>query len=45
MTPQVAKIIGMGVLRHRVAITYEVEAEEKTSETFIQKILDELPVP
>ena len=30
---------------HRVAITYEAEAEEKTSETIIQKIFDELPVP
>src|SRR5437016_13716327 len=30
------------VLRHRVAITYEAEAEEKTSETVIQKIFDEL---
>jgi len=29
--------------RHRVAITYEAEAEEKTSETVIQKIFDELP--
>ena len=28
-----------------VAITYEAEAEEKTSETIIQKIFDELPVP
>jgi hypothetical protein len=25
--------------------TYEAEAEEKTSETVIQKIFDELPVP
>jgi len=28
-----------------VAITYEAEAGEKTSETVIQKIFDELPVP
>ncbi len=27
------------------AITCEAEAEEKTSETVIQKIFDELPVP
>jgi MoxR-like ATPase len=45
VTPQDVKSIGMDVLRHRVAITYEAEAEEKTSETVIQKILDELPVP
>jgi hypothetical protein len=35
----------MDVLRHRVAITCEAEAGEKTSETVIQKIFDELPVP
>jgi len=45
VTPQDVKSIGMDVLRHRVAITYEAEAEEKSSETVIQKIFDELPVP
>ena len=45
VTPQDVKSIGMDVLRHRVAITYEAEAEDKTSETVIQKIFDELPVP
>src|SRR5262249_42148725 len=45
VTPQDVKSIGMDVLRHRVAVTYEAEAEEKTSETVIQKIFDELPVP
>lgn len=45
VTPQDVKSIGMEVLRHRVAITYEAEAEDKTSEIIIQKILDELPVP
>jgi MoxR-like ATPase len=45
VTPQDVKSIGMDVLRHRVAITYEAEAEEKTSEVVIQKIFDELPVP
>src|SRR5687768_2471128 len=45
VTPQDVKSIGMDVLRHRIAITYEAEAEEKTSETIIQKIFDELPVP
>jgi MoxR-like ATPase len=45
VTPQDVKSIGMDVLRHRVAITYEAEAEEKSSETIIQKIFDELPVP
>jgi MoxR-like ATPase len=45
VTPQDVKSIGMDVLRHRVSITYEAEAEEKTSETIIQKLFDELPVP
>ncbi|MFO1476795.1 MAG: MoxR family ATPase [Verrucomicrobiota bacterium] len=45
VTPQDVKSIGMDVLRHRVAVTYEAEAEEKTSETVIQRIFDELPVP
>ncbi len=35
----------MDVLRHRVAITYEAEAEDQTSETVVQKIFDQLPVP
>ncbi len=46
VTPQDVKMsINMDVLRHRGAITYEAEAEEKTSETVVQKIFDELPVP
>ncbi|MBU6402801.1 MAG: MoxR family ATPase [Verrucomicrobia bacterium] len=45
VTPQDVKSIGMDVLRHRVAVTYEAEAEDKTSEDIIQKIFDELPVP
>jgi len=39
------KSVAQDVLRHRVAVTFEAEAEEKNSETIIQKILDELPVP
>jgi len=45
VTPQDVKSIGMDVLRHRVTITYEAEAEEKTTENIVQKIFDELPVP
>jgi len=45
VTPQDVKSIGMDVLRHRVTVTYEAEAEEKTSETIIAKIFNELPVP
>ncbi|MFM7103492.1 MAG: AAA family ATPase, partial [Verrucomicrobiota bacterium] len=45
VTPQDVKSIGMDVLRHRVTITYEAEAEEKTPEWVVQRIFDELPVP
>jgi MoxR-like ATPase len=45
VTPQDVKSVGLDVLRHRVTITYEAEAEEKTPEWIVQKLLDELPVP
>ena len=45
VTPQDVKTIGMDVLRHRVMITYEAEAEEKQSEDIIKSIFDQLPVP
>jgi len=45
VTPQDIKSIGMDVLRHRVIITYEAEAEDMTSETIIQQIFNEVEVP
>jgi len=45
VTPQDVKDLAMDVLRHRVIITYEAEAEEKTSEQIVKTILDYLPVP
>ncbi len=45
VTPQDIKSIGMDVLRHRVIITYEAEAEEKTSEDVIAAIFDNIAVP
>jgi len=45
VTPQDVKTIGMDVLRHRVIVTYEAEAEDKTSEDVVKKIFDTLPVP
>ena len=45
VTPQDVKSIGMDVLRHRVIITYEAEAEEKTPEDIIAAIFDNVPVP
>ena len=45
VTPQDVKAIALDVLRHRVIITYEAEAEELSSEDIVQKLLDTLPVP
>ncbi|MDZ4743134.1 MAG: MoxR family ATPase [Verrucomicrobiota bacterium] len=45
VTPQDVKSIGMDVLRHRVTVTYEAEAENLTSEDIVQKIFETLPVP
>ena len=45
VTPQDVKSVALDVLRHRVSVTFEAEAEEKSPEIIIQKILDELPVP
>jgi MoxR-like ATPase len=45
VTPQDVKTIGLDVLRHRITLTYEAEAEEKTSEDIVQRLFDELPVP
>ncbi len=45
VTPQDVKSIGLDVLRHRVSITFEAEAEEQTSESVVQAIFDALPVP
>ncbi|NOZ23559.1 MAG: MoxR family ATPase [Planctomycetes bacterium] len=44
-TPQDVKTVAMDVLRHRVIITYEAEAEEKTSENIVQQVLDTVEVP
>jgi MoxR-like ATPase len=45
VTPQDVKSVGADVLRHRVAVTYEAEAEEMTSEKIIEKVFANLPVP
>ena len=44
-TPLDVKEIAPDVLRHRILLTYEAEAEEQTSDTLIAKILSTLPVP
>ncbi|MFH1678335.1 MAG: MoxR family ATPase [Candidatus Omnitrophota bacterium] len=45
VTPQDVKSIGPDVLRHRVIVSYEAEAEEKTSEDIIKRVFDEVEVP
>ncbi|MXX97962.1 MAG: AAA domain-containing protein [Rhodothermaceae bacterium] len=45
VTPEDVRSIAMDVLRHRLAVTYEAEAEEMEAEVIIQKILDKIEVP
>ena len=45
VTPQDVKSIGQDVLRHRLIVSYEAEAEEKTSEDLIGQIFDSVQVP
>ena len=45
VTPEDVRAIGMDVLRHRVIVTYEAEAEETTSEDVVKKILNHIEVP
>jgi MoxR-like ATPase len=45
VTPHDVKTIGMDVLRHRVIVSYEAEAEDKTSEDIVKKVFDEIEVP
>ena len=45
MTPEDVKAVAMEVMRHRIILSYEAEAEEVSSETVVQKILDSVEVP
>ena len=45
VTPQDVKSVGKDVLRHRVIVNYEAEAEDLTAEDLIQKIFDQIEVP
>ena len=45
VTPQDIKDIAHDVLRHRVILTYEAEAEQVTAEEVISKLLSTVPVP
>ncbi len=45
VTPEDVRSIGMDVLRHRVIVTYEAEAEEVTAEDVVRKVLNRIEVP
>ena len=45
VTPHDVKTLAPDVLRHRIVLTYEAEAEGKTPDDVIRRILDNVPVP
>jgi MoxR-like ATPase len=45
VTPQDVKTFALDVLRHRVAVSYEAEAENITPENIVTRVLETLPVP
>jgi len=45
VTPEDVKAIGPDVLRHRVILSYEAEAEEVTAEEIVRRVFDAVPVP
>ncbi|GIW82281.1 MAG: hypothetical protein KatS3mg105_4088 [Gemmatales bacterium] len=45
VTPNDIKTIGYDVLRHRIIVSYEAEAEDITSESLLETIFNQLPVP
>lgn len=45
VTPEDIKTIAFEILRHRIMVTYEAEADEITSDVVIKRILDKIEVP
>ncbi len=45
VTPADVKEIALDVLRHRVMVTYEAEAEERTSASIVTEILNHVATP
>ncbi len=45
VTPEDIKSIGLDVLRHRIILSYEAEAEEVRAENIVQKVFDSVEVP
>ncbi len=45
VTPEDVKSIGMDVMKHRLILSYEAEAEEVKAENIVQRIFDSIEVP
>jgi MoxR-like ATPase len=45
VTPEDIKAVGPDVLRHRVILSYEAEAEEVTSDEVVRRVFDAIEVP
>ena len=45
VTPQDVKDMALDVLRHRILLTYEAEAEEVTTDAVVERIMSKVPVP
>ena len=45
VTPEDIRYVGSDVLRHRVILTYEAEAEELTADDIIQRLFEVIEVP
>ncbi|MFQ5608074.1 MAG: AAA family ATPase, partial [Candidatus Zixiibacteriota bacterium] len=45
VTPEDIKAIGPDVLRHRIALTYEAEAENVTADDIVSRVFDTIEVP
>ena len=45
VTPEDIKAIGADVLRHRVVLTYEAEAEDVTAEDVVRRLFERVEVP
>jgi MoxR-like ATPase len=43
--PEDVRAVALDVLRHRIGITYEAEAENVTSEEIVNQIIDHVEVP
>jgi len=45
LTPSLVQEIAPEVLRHRIGLTYEAEAEDITADTLISQVIERSPVP